>query len=52
VFVNGQQMPLVPARKRRDPPGWRVSTYGARLSQAVAMRAAPLDKPVLPEHEI
>ncbi len=52
VFVGGRQVSLASPAPRRDPPGWRVSTYGGRLSRAVALGNAPLDPPVLPEHEI
>ena len=52
VFVGGRQVSIAAPEPRRDPPGWRVSTYGGRLSRAVALGNAPLDPPVLPEHEI
>lgn len=31
VFLGGAPVDLTPAPPRGDPPGWRVSTYGARL---------------------
>jgi imidazolonepropionase-like amidohydrolase len=52
VFVGGREADLTPPPPRRDPPGWRVMTYGARLSAAVARGTArpepaetPIDEP-------
>jgi imidazolonepropionase-like amidohydrolase len=51
VFLGGREIDLTPARPRGDPPGWRVSTYGARLSKEVARgKARPSDAPT-PDHE-
>jgi imidazolonepropionase-like amidohydrolase len=51
VFVGGREVNRDPLPPRRDPPGWRVTTYGARLSQDVARgRSAPVRAP-LPDHE-
>jgi len=36
VFCGGREVDLTPALPRRDPPGWRVGTYGARLGRDVA----------------
>ena len=51
VLVGGQPMDLSPLPPRRDPPGWRVSTYGARLGQDVARAAVPAPRATLPDHE-
>ncbi len=49
VFLGGREIDLTPAARAGDPPGWRVSTYGARLGRDVASgaakpRAAPIDE--------
>lgn len=31
VFLGGQEVHVPPPRPRRDPPGWRGSTYGSRI---------------------
>ena len=41
VLLGGRSVDLTPDAPRRDPPGWRVSTYGARLGKDVAA-GAPL----------
>ena len=41
VLLGGRSMDLTPDAPRRDPPGWRVSTYGARLGKEVAAGAPP-----------
>jgi len=51
VFVGGRQMKLDAPPERRDPPGWRVTTYGARLSQDVAAGRRPAGRPDLPNDE-
>lgn len=51
VFVGGRAMDLTPAAPRGDPPGWRVSTYGARLGQDVAHHGATPARAPLPDHE-
>lgn len=51
VFVGGQAMDLSPPAPRGDPPGWRVSTYGARLGQDVARGVARPARAPLPDHE-
>jgi imidazolonepropionase-like amidohydrolase len=33
VILGGRSIDLTPAPPRRDPPGWRVSTYGSRLGK-------------------
>jgi imidazolonepropionase-like amidohydrolase len=52
VFAGGRDVELTPALPRSDPPGWRVSTYGARLTAEVAHGTAapavaptPVDEP-------
>jgi imidazolonepropionase-like amidohydrolase len=52
VFAGGRDIDLTPAPPRGDPPGWRVSAYGARLTAAVARGTTapvaaptPLDEP-------
>lgn len=51
VFVAGREVDLTPDLPRGDPPGWRVSTYGARLDQAVARGLRAAGRPATPEHE-
>lgn len=51
VFVGGQEVDLTPPAPRRDPPGWRVSTYGARLGRDVASGSSQPAPPSTPEHE-
>ncbi|MEZ5458040.1 MAG: amidohydrolase family protein [Steroidobacteraceae bacterium] len=51
VFQGGRDIDLTPAPPRRDPPGWRVSTYGARLGQDVARGQARPPAAPTPEHE-
>ena len=41
VLLGGRSVDLTPDAPRRDPPGWRVSTYGARLGKDVAAGAPP-----------
>jgi len=36
VFQGGREIDLTPAPPRRDPPGWRVNTYGSRLGRREA----------------
>jgi imidazolonepropionase-like amidohydrolase len=47
VLLGGREVDLTPAPPRGDPPGWRVSTYGARLGREVAggRAAAPIHEP-------
>lgn len=52
VFAGGRDIDLTPDPPRGDPPGWRVSTYGQRLSQDVARGAVPPPRPDMPEHEL
>jgi imidazolonepropionase-like amidohydrolase len=51
VFLGGREIDLTPAPRRGDPPGWRVSTYGARLGKDVARGAARPPAAPTPEHE-
>lgn len=51
VFLGGRDIDLTPAPERRDPAGWRVSTYGARLSRNVACGIAQATSQPTPEHE-
>lgn len=51
VFLGGREVDLTPPAPRRDPPGWRVSTYGARLGREVASGAQRPVAPPTPEHE-
>jgi imidazolonepropionase-like amidohydrolase len=51
VFVGGGEVDLTPAPPRRDPPGWRVSSYGGRLTAAVARGAVPLERDPMPTDE-
>ena len=39
VLLGGRRVDLTPAPPRGDPPGWRVSSYGAVLDRAVAATA-------------
>ncbi len=41
VFVGGRPMDLSEPPPRKDPPGWRQSTMGGRLTRDVAFGAAP-----------
>lgn len=40
VLLAGRDVDLTPAPPRGDPPGWRVSTYGAHLSRRIVETAA------------
>jgi len=51
VFVGGREIDLTPLPPRRDPPGWRVSTYGAALSRSVAAGFEAPRRPDIPDHE-
>ncbi len=51
VFAGGREVDLTPALPRRDPPGWRVATYGSRLGRDVAHGAAKPDASETPHHE-
>jgi imidazolonepropionase-like amidohydrolase len=51
VFAGGREIDLTPDRPRRDPPGWRVSTYGARLGKDVARGSVPPARDPTPQHE-
>jgi len=52
VLLGGREVDLTPPAPRRDPPGWRVSSYGARLTRQVATGKADPAAPETPEHEI
>lgn len=52
VLLGGRDIDLTPALPRRDPPGWRVSTYGARLSRDIAQGKSRPAKPETPDHEL
>jgi imidazolonepropionase-like amidohydrolase len=51
VFLGGREIDLAPAPPRGDPPGWRVSSYGARLSAEVARRGIDPAPPPIPTDE-
>jgi imidazolonepropionase-like amidohydrolase len=51
VFLGGREVDLTPSPPRRDPPGWRVSTYGARLGRDVAGGLTAPAKPTTLLHE-
>jgi imidazolonepropionase-like amidohydrolase len=51
VFLGGREVDLTPAPPRRDPPGWRVSTYGGRLTADVARGKAHLQPDPTPTDE-
>jgi imidazolonepropionase-like amidohydrolase len=51
VFLGGRDIDLTPAPPRGDPPGWRVSNYGARLGRDVARGTARAPVAPTPEHE-
>jgi imidazolonepropionase-like amidohydrolase len=52
VLRGGREIDLQPAAPRRDPPGWRVGTYGARLTREIAVGKARPAGPATPEHEL
>ena len=52
VLIGGREVDLKPPGPRRDPPGWRVSTYGARLTRDVALGKTDPKTPDTPEHEL
>ncbi len=52
VLIGGREVDLQPPAPRSDPPGWRVSTYGARLTRDVALGKAGPRAPETPEHEL
>ncbi|HEU4531666.1 MAG TPA: hypothetical protein VFR59_10805, partial [Steroidobacteraceae bacterium] len=52
VLLGGREVDLTPPAARRDPPGWRVSTYGARLTRDVALGKSGPQSPETPDHEI
>jgi imidazolonepropionase-like amidohydrolase len=51
VLLGGRDVDLTPAPPRGDPPGWRVSTYGARLGREVASGQARATRAATPVHE-
>jgi imidazolonepropionase-like amidohydrolase len=51
VFLGGRDIDLAPSPPRGDPPGWRVSTYGARLSAEVARGGINPTQPPMPTDE-
>lgn len=51
VYVGGREADLTPPPPRRDPPGWRVVTYGSRLDREVAARGAAVPTRQIPDHE-
>lgn len=51
VLLGGRDVDLTPAPPRGDPPGWRVSTYGARLGREVASGQASAVRDATPVHE-
>jgi imidazolonepropionase-like amidohydrolase len=51
VLLGGREVDLTPAPPRGDPPGWRVSTYGARLSREIATGGARPAAAATPVHE-
>lgn len=52
VFVGGREADLSPPPPRRDPAGWRVGTYGARLGRDVASGKAGAVHERVPDHEL
>lgn len=51
VLVGGREVDRTPLPPRRDPPGWRVTSYGARLSRAVAQGVESPPRTAIPDHE-
>lgn len=51
VVRGGREIDLQPPAPRGDPPGWRVSTYGARLSREIAEGKTRPAGQATPEHE-
>ncbi|MCZ8133306.1 MAG: amidohydrolase family protein [Steroidobacteraceae bacterium] len=52
VFIGGRAMDLSPLPPRKDPTGWRVVNYGARLGWDVAHGKAEVAHERIPDHEL